>query len=253
MNPFKSKKMIAGGIALTLALGGGAISVFAADDSATVTPTPSVKSQEKGMKQQGIRNDNKEFRKEGKDFGNIGFQGDCLQTAADVLGMKVEDIQTGLKSGKSLADLAQEKGISADTLIAKLTEKVHVRIDEAVKAGTLTQEKADAAKQKLSERIKNMVETKGLHKFDHGRMGKGGMGHIGLDKAAAVIGISKDELSAQLKAGKSITEVAQEHGISKDQLIAKLKEEMTPMLEKFVDSKHMKDQVKEQTKDKVKK
>ncbi|MNI35749.1 hypothetical protein D3C73_897840 [compost metagenome] len=58
-----------------------------------------------------------------------------------------------------------------------------------------------------------------------------------IDKMAQIIGITKEDLEAQLKAGKSLTEIAAAKGISKDQLIEKIKEQLTPSIEKMADHK----------------
>ncbi len=46
-----------------------------------------------------------------------------------------------------------------------------------------------------------------------------------LDAAAGALGLSKEQLHEQLKAGKSLLEIAESKGISKDALVAKLVEE----------------------------
>jgi hypothetical protein len=44
--------------------------------------------------------------------------------AAQVLGMSVEDLRTALQGGASLADLAQQKGVSRDSLLSAVTQAV---------------------------------------------------------------------------------------------------------------------------------
>src|SRR5919202_1371817 len=58
--------------------------------------------------------------------------GDVLATAATYLGMSVADLRTELQSGKSLADVAVEKGKTRDGLIAALTQAEQMRIAQLV-------------------------------------------------------------------------------------------------------------------------
>jgi hypothetical protein len=58
------------------------------------------------------------------------------------------------------------------------------------------------------------------------------------DTLSTDLGISKDELEAGLKSGKSLAEIAQEKGISEDVLIQKIKDGMTDHIKKFVEMKH---------------
>lgn len=45
-----------------------------------------------------------------------------MKSVSDLLGMSQDDIRAGLKSGSSLADLAQSKGISSDQLVDTITK-----------------------------------------------------------------------------------------------------------------------------------
>jgi hypothetical protein len=57
------------------------------------------------------------------------------------------------------------------------------------------------------------------------------------EKLAAIIGIPEEKLVEQLKAGKSITEIAEAQGMNKQQLVAKIKDNLTPYLNKALDHK----------------
>ena len=81
---------------------------------------------------------------EGRGFG----LGDAeLEAAAKVLGMTTDEVQSALQSGKTLQDLADEAGVDIADVQAAI-QAVHVtemraNIAQAVKDGTMTQEKAD--------------------------------------------------------------------------------------------------------------
>lgn len=71
----------------------------------------------------------------------------ALEAAAKALGMTVEELKTQLWGGKTLADLAEEKGVDlADVkaaVEAAMKEEMKARIEQAVTDGTITQENAD--------------------------------------------------------------------------------------------------------------
>ena len=71
-----------------------------------------------------------------------------LDAAATALGMTVEDLRTALESGKSLAAVAQEKGIDAATVVDALVAGFKAHLDEEVASGIHTQAEAD---QKLAD------------------------------------------------------------------------------------------------------
>ncbi|MFZ9730949.1 MAG: hypothetical protein ACO3CX_04880 [Ilumatobacteraceae bacterium] len=50
----------------------------------------------------------------------------------DTLGMTREEIRTGLESGKSIADLAKEKGVNVQKVIDALVAEARARITDMV-------------------------------------------------------------------------------------------------------------------------
>jgi hypothetical protein len=70
-----------------------------------------------------------------------------LEAAADALGMTVDELQTQLWGGKTLADLAEEKGIDLAEVQAAVEAAqeaaMREKITQAVEDGTITQEHAD--------------------------------------------------------------------------------------------------------------
>lgn len=58
-----------------------------------------------------------------------------------------------------------------------------------------------------------------------------------LKVAAATIGISPKALREQLRAGKSLKEVAAAHGVSEDKLVAALEKGLDPYVKKLVEHK----------------
>ncbi|TDF96578.1 hypothetical protein [Paenibacillus piri] len=157
-----------------------------------------------------------------------------IEEAAAILGIDQASLQAALQD-KTLVEIAKEKGMKEADLIAKLKAVRSKQIDEAVKAGKLKAEKAEKIKSGLEKHLTFMVNHKGP-RFN----GKHDMKHRMMpapDKLSALLGMTEDELHAQLMEGKSLAEIAQSKGIGKEQLIAKIKEEMTPWIEKMVEHK----------------
>lgn len=110
-----------------------------------------------------------------KGFGRgLGSQA-ALEAAAEALGMTVDDLKLQLWGGKTLADLADEKGVDLADVKAAVEaaqkEEVRARIEQAVTDGTITQENADWLLEGL-----NKGYLGSLKYFGGGHGGRGGHG-----------------------------------------------------------------------------
>ena len=76
-----------------------------------------------------------------------------LDTAANTLGMSPRDLQGELRDGLTLAEIAQQKGVDPNKLKTAMLAAANTRIDEAVKNNKLAQDKADALKTQLAEKL----------------------------------------------------------------------------------------------------
>ena len=83
--------------------------------------------------------------------------GAALEEVATALGMTTDEVKAGLEADKTIAQLAQEKGLDVQTVIDSLVASANVKIDEAVAAGNLEADKAAEIKEKLVERITERV------------------------------------------------------------------------------------------------
>jgi hypothetical protein len=89
------------------------------------------------------------------------FLGDMLQTARDYLGgATLQEVTAAMRSGKSLGDIANEKGKGRDGLVAALTLAANTRIDQAVAANKLTADQATTLKAKVTAEIASFVDRK---------------------------------------------------------------------------------------------
>jgi hypothetical protein len=76
-----------------------------------------------------------------------GFSLTWLKVAADKLGMTTDELITALQGGKTLEQIAQEKGVDYADIQSAIQQESQTelrdRIQQALTAGTITQEKAD--------------------------------------------------------------------------------------------------------------
>lgn len=87
--------------------------------------------------------------------------GVVLQSAAQVLGLSSDDLRAELRQGKSLAQVAQEKGIGVDDFKSRLLSQVDQQLGQLVQQGRLTQQQADQLKQSIHNNIDAIVNAQG--------------------------------------------------------------------------------------------
>jgi hypothetical protein len=88
-----------------------------------------------------------------------GQAGGLLQTAAGFLGVSVSDLQSDLKSGKSLADVAKAQGKSVGDLVTALLAPAKKNLDQAVSDGKITQAQETAIIDKMTTALTNLVNN----------------------------------------------------------------------------------------------
>jgi hypothetical protein len=112
-----------------------------------------------------------------------GIVGGGLDAAATALGTDAATLRQALKDGKSIADVAAEKGVAVDTVTKAISDAATAKIDQAVTDGKLTQAQADAKKATLTEQVTAMVN--GTMPLGKGGPKGGGHGPRGDRKAPA--------------------------------------------------------------------
>jgi len=81
------------------------------------------------------------------------------QAIADLLGMTPQEIRTEFQAGKSLAQIAEAKGVSRDALKAKILETQKARLDAAVAAGRMTAEQAQQMATRQAANVDRMLDA----------------------------------------------------------------------------------------------
>jgi len=104
-------------------------------------------------------------------WGGGAGSGSVLQALEKLTGLNAEEIKALRESGKSAAQIANDKGVSEETLLNEVLAARKTALDEAVKAGRITQERADYMLKNMTERVKE-----GLNRTEVGPRGARGSG-----------------------------------------------------------------------------
>lgn len=116
--------------------------------------------------------------------------GGNLDTVATALGMTADELRTELQSGKTIADVAAEKGVAVETITAAVKAELQTHLAEEVASGEHTQAEADQILADADARIAAMIDgtapAGGRGGFGGGPGGMGGgMGRHGMGQPPA--------------------------------------------------------------------
>lgn len=126
-----------------------------------------------------------------------------------------------------LNDAANELGVTPSALAEALKNALEKRIDSAVAAGRITEAQANEMKQRIdSGEFPFPGPAPGM--FFHHELFRG------FDAAAAYLGLSEEDVHAQLETGKSLADVARDQGKSVDGLVDALAAEAEKHLDEEV-------------------
>jgi hypothetical protein len=169
--------------------------------------------------------------------------GDPLQDAAAYLGLSQEQLREELDGGKSLAEIANTRGKSVDGLKQAMLDAAKADLDQAVADGDLSADEAQAIMSKLRSGIDDLVNGKDGFSIRVEVKGAGPGAVLGgpFETAADYLGVSVDQVTQELRAGKSLAEIAEAHGKSvaglKQALIAAAKADLEKAVDELVAQK----------------
>ena len=116
----------------------------------------------------------------------------------------------GQRCERRLERVAESRGITVAALAAQIRERLLARIDEAVKAGRITEAQAAELRTKVNEGNLCRVVKAGQRRAHAQRAAVRTM----LRAAVGFLGISNEALRAELRSGKSLEAVAEAKGKS---------------------------------------
>ena len=151
-----------------------------------------------------------------------------LPAAAAYLGVTPVALRTELRSGKSLAQVASAKGKSVDGLKTALVAAIKTKVDAAKAAGKLDAARADRLLQRAPQLVERLVNAKPRARAMRAKGARGGL----LKAAATYLGVTNAQLVTDLRAGKSLAQVA----TAKNKSVDGLKQTLLAALKQKVDA-----------------
>ena len=170
-----------------------------------------------------------------------------MAEVAKALGMTEAELKTELQTGKSVAEIATAKNVSLDSIVSAVITAQTDRLKQAVTDGKLTQAQADTMLANLKLTLPSRLQTKFVAGVERGRGshgdrgGPGGLrGENGPQSGAQIaivvkaLGITAEELRAELQVGKSVADVAAAKNVSIGTIIDAVVAEQTTALKQAV-------------------
>jgi hypothetical protein len=151
-----------------------------------------------------------------------------LPAAAAYLGVTPVALRTELRSGKSLAQVATAKGKSVDGLKTALVAAIKTKVDAAKATGKLDAARADRLLQRAPQLVERLVNAKPRARAMRAKGARGGL----LKTAATYLGVTNAQLVTDLRAGKSLAQVA----TAKSKSVDGLKQALLAALKQKVDA-----------------
>lgn len=130
-------------------------------------------------------------------------------------------------------DAAKQLGVDPVRLSDALKQALENRVDEAVAAGRLTEQRGETMKQRLEADDFPLFLGPGPA-FGHRGFGLGHHGLRDLDAAASFLGVGEETLRERLREGETLAEVAKAEGKEVDGLVSALVAAATRRLDEAV-------------------
>ncbi|RAI94426.1 hypothetical protein DET54_108226 [Paenibacillus pabuli] len=163
----------------------------------------------------------------------------CSNTSLQkVLGLSKTELQKQFQAGKTLADLAKAKGVSTTKVTNALLQPQLTKLASDQKSGKLTQAKVTSIKTDLTKQLNNSLtkkvttvttvtttttsttsKTAAATAKTTDTTSSNNLTSLNKSAAASALNLSQTELNQQIKAGKSIVDIAKDQGVNKTTVI----------------------------------
>ena len=150
-----------------------------------------------------------------------------LRAAADYVGLAPRELLRELRSGKSLAQVAEARGKSREGLRQALLAAVKARLDRALAAGRITSQQHAQLLQRAGTHVDRLLDGTNLRLRRHGKPQL-------LRVAAQYVGIPPRQVFAELRQGRSLAEIAVAHGKTREGLKQALLNAVSARLDRAV-------------------
>jgi hypothetical protein len=150
--------------------------------------------------------------------GKARVHAGLLKVAADYVDLSKRELRAELRSGKSLAQVAEARGKTRAGLVTALTAAVKAKLDRRLAAQKLTAARHAALLARAQQRIEQLVDRTGIRAGGKAARAKRGLLHA----AATHLQLDRAALSERLRAGSSLAEIAAAQGKTRAGLKAAL-------------------------------
>lgn len=148
------------------------------------------------------------------------FQGIVMDTITGVIGVSQGDVISQVRTGGTIAELAEENGTTGQAVVDALMAHVDERLAEAVASGGMTQDEADEKRAEILDRFTNLVFE--VRKSGNPGIGNGEIRTLLMDTIEDTLGVNQGQLVSHVRTGGTLAELAEENGSSGPELEAAL-------------------------------
>jgi hypothetical protein len=174
---YKTRKLVATGVALAVVASGGA--AFAAGGSPAAA-------------------------KAGR--------GGLIQAVTSYLGLTAQQVRADLQSGQTLAQIATAQHKTVNGLEQAITSAVRADLDKAVTAGQITSAQEQTLLNRLQARLDTLVNSQHPLRSALGARAQALKVRSIVAAVTGYLGVSAPQLKTELMGGKTLAQVATEHG-----------------------------------------
>ncbi|RAP77575.1 hypothetical protein [Paenibacillus montanisoli] len=153
---------------------------------------------------------------------------------AEQLGLDKTAIEQAMKAGKSLDDIARERGIEVQPLIDRLAADLLAAINVKLSSEQLTDEEKANIQKKVSLEAQRIYTTPLAE-----QMSKGNQLELNMKAVLDLLGLEKPEFGELMDAGKSISAIAAERGITREQLLDVISADLDRQAQSLIESKQL--------------
>ena len=137
-----------------------------------------------------------------------GARGAIVSAVTGYLGLTAQQLRADLRSGETLAQVATVQGKPVSGLEQAIEAAVKSRLDQAVAAGKITSQREELIVSRLPARFDKLVNSGHPRALIRVALLRRGLIRV----SAAYLGLTSQTLRSELRAGKTLAQVATEKG-----------------------------------------
>jgi hypothetical protein len=157
-----------------------------------------------------------------------------IRITADLSGISINQVIDELQNG-SLADVAAAHGSSGEAVIQEAEQQASERLAEAVANGRITQQRADALLERISEHIAEVVNNSDLGEAVAQRQAK----RVLVDATADITRLSFREIIQRVRGGETIANIVTSESHTMDEVLDQAAIIVLDRLNHAVDGDHI--------------